>query len=166
MLKLTKKTDYALIAMKHLAEVAAHSQSTASAKEIADAYALPQEALAKILQKLAKNSLLTSSHGTNGGYALAKSAAHISAMDVIRAMDGPLSITSCTTHTGNCSHTSTCNVKEPLHKVNESIAHVLGRLTIADMMDPKGPAAGNNNDDGASERAAATREQISGLVQL
>jgi len=164
MLKLTKKTDYALIAMKHLAEVAAHSLSTASAKEIADAYALPQEALAKILQRLAKHNLLTSSQGTHGGYTLAKAAAHISAMDVIRAMDGPLSITSCNTHAGNCSQTSTCNVKEPLRKVNESIAHVLGRLTIADMMDPKGPASGN--EDLAIERASATREQISGLVQL
>ena len=49
MLKLTKKADYGLIAMRHLAE---HAQrGSCSAKDLADSYGIPQEALAKILQK-------------------------------------------------------------------------------------------------------------------
>jgi Rrf2 family protein len=61
-LKLTKKADYALMAMKHLAE---HStEGSRSAKDVADAYGIPPEALAKILQRLAKAGLLQSQHGT------------------------------------------------------------------------------------------------------
>ena len=52
MLKLTKKADYGLIAMKHLA---AHPDLTsASAKEIADQYGIPLPILAKVLQKLVR----------------------------------------------------------------------------------------------------------------
>ena len=141
MLKLTKKADYGLIAVKHLAE-SAHSAETVvacSAKDIAEAYDLPQEALAKILQRLAKAGLLASHHGTNGGYMLARDAAKISAFEVIRAIDGPLFITSCITHKGECHQSSKCNVKEPLRKVNDGIRHLLERISIADMRDPNGP---------------------------
>ena len=137
MLKLTKKADYGLIALKHLAE--SGSQAACSAKDIAEAYDLPQEALAKILQRLVKTGLLVSQHGTNGGYALARSAKLISAFEVIRAIDGPLFITSCSTHKGECVQSSKCNVKEPLSKVNESIREVLMKISVADMQDPNGP---------------------------
>ena len=70
MLKLTKKADYGLMAMKHLAEHA--EQGACSAKDVADSYHIPQEALAKILQRLVKAGLLHSQHGTNGGYTLAR----------------------------------------------------------------------------------------------
>ena len=98
MLKLTKKADYGLMAMKHLAEHA--EQGACSAKDVADAYHIPQEALAKILQRLVKAGLLHSQHGTNGGYTLARDPGMISAFEVIRAIDGPLFITSCVTVRG------------------------------------------------------------------
>ena len=140
MLKLTKKADYGLIALKHLAESSAHGVAdAASAKDIADAYDLPQEALAKILQRLAKAGLLVSSHGINGGYVLAREPKQISAFEVIRAIEGPLFITSCSTHHGDCQQLSKCNVKEPLRKVNEGIQGLLNGISIADMMDPEGP---------------------------
>lgn len=140
MLKLTKKADYGLIALKHLAESSVHGASVAaSAKDIADAYDLPQEALAKILQRLAKAGLLVSTHGTNGGYVLAHQPKQITAFEVIRAIEGPLFITSCNTHHGDCQQLSKCNVKEPLRKVNDGIQRLLNGITIADMMDPEGP---------------------------
>jgi Rrf2 family protein len=136
MLKLTKKADYGLIAMRHLAE---HSGPTC-AKEIAEAYGIPAQLLAKILQRLAKAKLLVSQHGTNGGYALARDPRTISAFDVIKAIDGPLFITSC--FKGDCVQTPTCTVREPLRKVNESIEEVLSKLTLWDMSTEDGrPAA-------------------------
>ena len=152
MLKLTKKADYGLIAVKHLAEAAARDAANAtvsacSAKDMADAYDIPQEALAKILQRLAKSGLLVSHHGINGGYALARSAKHITAFEVIKAIDGPLFITSCSTHKGECVQSEKCNVKEPLKKVNDSIHAVLNKITIADMQDPTaGNIGGNSNE--------------------
>src|SRR5271156_1682999 len=131
MLKLTKKADYGLMAMKHLAEHAPHS--ACSAKDVADAYGIPQEALAKILQRLVKAGLLHSQHGMNGGYTLARDPARISAFEVIRAIDGPLFITSCITVRGECDQTDRCTIREPLRRVNESIEQVLKNIKISQM---------------------------------
>jgi Rrf2 family protein len=131
MLKLTKKADYGLMAMKHLAEHS--SKDSMSAKDVADAYGIPQEALAKILQRLAKAGLLKSQHGINGGYTLARDPSQISAFEVIQAIDGPLFITSCVTVRGECGQTDRCTIREPLRKVNESIEQVLKRIKISQM---------------------------------
>ena len=119
------------MAMKHLAERAPHG--ACSAKDVADAYGIPQEALAKILQRLVKAGLLHSQHGTNGGYTLARDPATISAFEVIRAIDGPLFITSCITVRGECDQTDRCTIREPLRRVNESIEQVLRRISISAM---------------------------------
>ena len=131
MLKLTKKADYALMAMKHLAEHANHG--SLSAKDVAEAYGIPQEALAKILQRLAKARLVISQHGINGGYTLARDAKSISAFEVIQAIDGPLFITSCITLRGECDQSDRCTVREPLRKVNQSIEQVLKNIKISQM---------------------------------
>jgi FeS assembly SUF system regulator len=132
MLKLTKKADYGLIAVKHLAEC---GQGACSAKDIAEAYGMPPQALAKILQRLVKAGVLQSQHGTNGGYALARDPRTITAFEVIKSIDGPVLITSCTTNHGDCEQSLRCTVREPLRKVNESIQAVLSRITIAEMKD-------------------------------
>ncbi len=137
MLRLTKKADYALMALKYLAEQpgAAVSQNSpaVSAKDIAQAYHIPPPLLAKILQTLARAGLLVSHAGTNGGYALARPAAKISAFEVIRAIDGPLFITSCITIHGPCDLAGTCTIKEPLRKVNDSIKDLLSAIHISDL---------------------------------
>ena len=131
MLKLTKKADYGLMAMKHLAE---HLHDGAcSAKDVAEAYGIPSEVLAKILQRLVKAGLLKSLHGINGGYTLARDPRQISAFEVIRAIDGPLFITSCITVRGECDQSERCNIREPLRKVNSSIEEVLKRIKISEM---------------------------------
>jgi Rrf2 family protein len=164
MLRLTKKADYGLMALKYLAEQAqghaetpraasaaslgnsvvlgnavALGNSAASAKAIAEAYHIPPQLLAKILQTLARAGLLVSHAGTNGGYALARSARDISAFEVIRAIDGPLFITSCITIHGTCDLHGTCTIKEPLRKVNDSITNLLSDLSIADLIEPNDP---------------------------
>jgi len=130
MLKLTKKADYGLIAMRHLAE---HGDLGAcSAKDLAEMYDIPQEALAKILQKLVKAQLLVSQQGTNGGYTLARIPADISALEVIRAIEGPLFITSCSTGS-ECEQEQRCNIRGPLRKVSKTIEEVLSKLTLVEM---------------------------------
>ena len=130
MLKLTKKADYGLIAMKHLAEHA--DLGACSAKDLAEMYDIPQEALAKILQRLVKAKLLASQQGINGGYTLSRDPRLISAFDVIRAIEGPMFITSCSPN-GECDQSDRCTVKGPLQKVSKSIEQVLSQLTIHDM---------------------------------
>ncbi len=132
MLKLTKKADYGLIALRHLASM----QSTASAKDIADAYHLPVPLLAKVLQKLTRARILKSVSGTNGGYGLARDPRHISALEVIRAIDGPVILTHCFTEHGTCDQSDQCTVREPLRKVHEAILELLNGFTITDLAEP------------------------------
>ena len=131
MLRLSKKANYGLMAMKHLAEHA--DRGACSAKDVADSYRIPQELLAKILQRLVKSRLLKSQHGTHGGYVLARDAKSISAYEVIRAIDGPLFITSCVTIHGDCEQSDLCTIREPLKKVNQGIEDVLRGISIGDM---------------------------------
>jgi Rrf2 family protein len=137
MLKLTKKADYGLIALKHLAETAkqhvAGTKVSASAKDIADAYGLPLPLLSKVLQKLARSGLLASEQGTNGGYRLARGASQISALEAIRAIDGPIILTQCFTEHSGCLQTELCPVREPLRKVHEGILGLLSNITLADL---------------------------------
>lgn len=144
MLRLTKKADYGLMALKYLAEQAGKpigeeangTGSARSAKDIAEAYHIPPQLLAKILQTLARAGLLVSHAGTNGGYSLARPANEMTAFEVIRAIDGPLFITSCITIHGACDLAGHCTIKEPLRKVNDSIKDLLSGISIADLIEP------------------------------
>jgi Rrf2 family protein len=137
MLRLTKKADYGLMALKYLAEHA--GQSSLSAKDVAEAYRIPPQLLAKILQQLAREGLLRSHAGMNGGYTLARAPESITAFEVIRIIDGPLFITSCVTDSGTCDLTNSCTIKEPLARVNDSISDVLKKIRISDLVEA-GPA--------------------------
>jgi Rrf2 family protein len=133
MMKLSKKADYGLIALKHLAMHGGHG--SCSAADIAELYKMSTPLMAKVLQKLAKVGLVAARHGSAGGYTLGRDASLISALDVIRAIDGPLFITSCVTARGACDVTTTCSIREPLRRVNDSILEVLGKVTISQMTD-------------------------------
>jgi Rrf2 family protein len=139
MLKLTKKADYGLIALRHLA-VGERSVS-ASAKEIAESYGIPLPLLAKILQKLVRGGFLTSVHGTNGGYMLARDPARINTLEVIRAIEGPVILASCFTERSECGHTERCSVRQPLRRVHEGILRLLENTTISDLSRDEEPAS-------------------------
>ncbi len=131
MLRLSKKSDYALMAMKHLA---LHGDGSSSAREIASLYDIPIELLAKVLQRLVRNGLLASHQGTRGGYQLARRPAQISVADVIQAIDGPVAVTACSSlDDGACEQFSKCNVRDPLWRVRERILAALGECTIAEL---------------------------------
>ncbi|HMI53000.1 MAG TPA: SUF system Fe-S cluster assembly regulator [Candidatus Saccharimonadales bacterium] len=131
MFKLSKKADYGLIAVKHLAMH--REQHACSANEVAEEYGISTTLMAKVLQKLARQGMVAAKHGSSGGYQLAKEPEHITALDVISAIDGPVLITSCVTSHGACDATDKCSVREPLRRVNESILNVLNTVTIAQL---------------------------------
>jgi Rrf2 family protein len=132
MLKLTKKSDYGLIALRHLATQGRDLGATA--KEIAEAYRIPVPLLAKVLQSLCKGGFLASMQGTNGGYRLAKDPRTISALEVIRTIDGPVLLADCFHGSKECEQMSLCTVKEPLRKVHEGILRLLAGITITDLL--------------------------------
>ncbi len=137
MLKLTKRADYSMMAMRYLAEHA--NGGPHSARDIAKSYSIPLPVLAKTLQVLARARLISSQYGPAGGYMLARPAHAISAFEVISAFDGPPVITSCTTVSGNCDMANCCTVRAPLERVNDSIRALLCSITVAHLVEPESP---------------------------
>ena len=129
MFQLSKKADYGLIALKHLAQ---HSEDSVSSREIAVQYRIPAELLAKVLQKLARKGLLVSQQGMNGGYVLAKDPALISIVDVLEALDGPISITPCE-RGDDCRQMQVCSVRDPLLKIKAKVVRVLEDTSIYEL---------------------------------
>ena len=132
MLRLSKKSDYALIAMKHLA-TRPDGGGSASAREISESYDIPLELLAKVLQRLVRARLLASVQGTRGGYRLGRNAALISVADVIQAVDGPVTVTACSTDDHNCDQYTKCSIRDPLWKIKNRIVDALSTVSVAEM---------------------------------
>jgi len=136
-LKLTKKADYSLIALKHFAAIRSGDGSGAaalSAKELAESSGIPLPLLSKLLQKLGKTGFLVSECGTNGGYRLARDPRDISALQVIRAIDGPIVLANCFTSATACGHSDRCTIKKPLRRIHEGILRLLDSVSIQDML--------------------------------
>ena len=133
MLRLSKKADYALIAMNHLARKQSGPSASTSARDIAERYDIPIELMAKVLQRLVRTGLLLSTQGTRGGYALSRPPIAISVADVIQAIDGPFTVTACSTEKSDCEQYGKCSIRDPLWQIRERIVEALGTVTIAEM---------------------------------
>jgi FeS assembly SUF system regulator len=131
MLRLSKKADYALMAMKHLA--VRPDAASASAREIAEHYDIPIELMAKVLQQLARRGLLTSHQGTRGGYRLGRASSAISVADIIQAIDGPLTVTACSTDADSCGQYAKCSVRDPLWRIKDRIILALATCSLQEI---------------------------------
>lgn len=131
MLRFTKRADYGLMAIHF---IASHGDDGAvSAKRIAEEFRIPPERLAKILQRLAKKKLITSHNGPKGGYVLTRMPSEITVGQVVRALEGPLSVVSCMVEHDDCPQFARCNLRGPVQKIQASITHVLDSMTLAEL---------------------------------
>lgn len=131
MLRLSKKADYALLALRYLAMEA--PSGAASARAIAERYGIPVELLAKVLQQLARGGFVAAQKGAHGGYQLARASTEISLADVVQAIDGPLAVTACAPGDDRCAQFAACTVRDPLWRLRERIVGVLRTTTLAEM---------------------------------
>ena len=132
MLSISKKTDYALLALSHLSHL--EQGRSANTKEIAEHYDIPVELLAKILQRLAKARLITSSSGPTGGYRLARPAVEISVGTIIAVVDGPPAIAQCLkTESSGCDQHTKCTIRKPLARINTRILQMLHLISLAEV---------------------------------
>ena len=131
MLRLSKKTDYALIALTELAS--SPTGTSSSAREIAERYDVPLELMAKVLQRLAKLGMVASHQGTRGGYHLSRPATQISVADVIQSIDGPIMVTACSDDDASCEQYAKCNVRDPLWRLKDRIVQSLATFTIHEL---------------------------------
>jgi len=130
-LRLSKKSDYALIALTYMA--APGQKPAVSAREMAERHDIPVELLAKVLQRLVRTGLLVSTQGTRGGYTLSRPPKSISVADVIQAIEGPLTVTACSTGNNECDQYSKCNIRDPLWQIRQRIVAALDTVTLSEM---------------------------------
>jgi len=133
MLKLSKKVEYGLIAIRH---IASNNNQIATVKEISEKYAIPVDVLAKVMQKLTKGKLIISFQGSMGGYSLARRADEISVMNVISVIEGPhVGIAQCfTEEEANCSIHMNCTIKNPLSKIQHNIENVFNTMKVSEIV--------------------------------
>lgn len=168
MIRLSRSTDYALIALSDLAALPA--DETLSARRVAADRGLPADLVAKILQGLRRAGLVSTRQGVLGGYRLARPPGEVPLIEVIEAVEGPLALVECGLDEHNCSLTSTCCVRAPLQRVHDLVVKTLSRLTLSHLLsgadlpeeppdelpgEPPGESADESPDDFAAPRAPA-----------
>lgn len=143
MLKISKKSEYALLAVKYIALESLKNRSSAgtddinnsciSAKEISVNYNIPFDLLCKILQRLTKRKIVTSYQGVKGGYTLARDAKDITLNDVISSIE-KVELTNCLKTNGgssaDCARFDCCQIKDPLSKIQGEINKLFNSTTI------------------------------------
>jgi Rrf2 family protein len=130
MFKLSKKTEYGILALQHMMTIDDDHVSTV--KEIAEQYNISQSLLAKICQQLAKSKIIQSVQGSRGGYALNMRPSDISLADVMEAIEGPLHIVECTHDHHNCDRDANCTLKIGLDPIQQQLATFLKGVTLAE----------------------------------
>lgn len=135
MLRVTKLTDYATVVMTVLAS---DPDAIASAAGLAERAGLEPPTVAKVLKPLAQAGLVSAHRGAAGGYRLARAAADISLFEIVEAMEGPLSMTECSLHTGVCGIEQSCGARANWRRINDVVADALRSVSLAQMLDDAG----------------------------
>lgn len=129
MLKLSKKVEYALIALLYMDQRS--GEGLASTKEIAETFHVPAELLGKVLQTLARVNLLESVKGSHGGYRVRKPIDQLSVGEVIEAIEGPVLIVPCCDGSDTCRQHDTCNIRAPIQRIQEDVRNYIHQLPLA-----------------------------------
>ena len=128
MLKLSKLTDYAVVALVRLGQ----KDEVTTSPVLSRSTGIPEPTVAKVLKILATQGIVISQRGARGGYRLAYPLEEISIAAVIQAIDGPISLTTCVDG-GECDARATCGLGGQWDMVNAAIRNALSAITLADM---------------------------------
>ncbi len=108
-MQITRQADYALRAMLYLAQL--EPTQRAATSQIADEQHIPPSFLAKIISQLSIAGLIHTSRGARGGVSLARTPEEITILEVVEAIDGPISLNECTHSAGSCPFGETCPLR-------------------------------------------------------
>lgn len=134
MFKVSKKVEYGLIAIKHIAKTG--MINPVSAKEISKEYKIPYDLLSKILQRLKREKLLLSIQGVKGGYKLSKKPEKISLASIFNAIEGSNFILDCGSHRNPdlCKIYDTCIISGPMQKVQRGITNYFNSTPLSEIV--------------------------------
>ncbi|HEX2236998.1 MAG TPA: SUF system Fe-S cluster assembly regulator [Gammaproteobacteria bacterium] len=137
MLRLSKLTDYGTVIMTYMAR---KPDALHTAREITDQIHVALPTVSKVLKLLAQEGLLTSYRGVNGGYSLSRAPDRISVAEIIKALEGPIGLTECSSSPGLCHQESVCPIRPNWLKINRAILATLEGITLAEMAQPASSA--------------------------
>ncbi|WP_425403488.1 SUF system Fe-S cluster assembly regulator [Hwanghaeella sp.] len=132
MLRLSRLTDYAVVV---LSQMAGRSGHVMTALDLAEATALPQPTVAKVLKLLARSEVIESRRGTQGGYVLDRAATEVSVAEIISAIDGPVALTACVDEaTGDCSVETCCPMRGRWDRLNTAVQTAFESVSLAEIL--------------------------------
>jgi Rrf2 family protein len=142
MLQLTKRTEYGLIALVHMADRVGRSSGSGrdavvSVREISERYPIPRRLLAEVLKDLAHAGLVESQRGATGGYALTRSPDELTLAEIVTALEGSPALTSCESHDGahdTCGVVPVCPIRSPLSRIRAGIWGLMERTTLRSLL--------------------------------
>ncbi len=128
--------EYGLVALQFLAKRGqATGQSAATVREISDECNVPYDLLAKIMQELKRDGLISSFQGVRGGYALMMAPSQISLTRIVNALEKETSITECTSTSDECCHREgVCTIKGPMHAFQGAMEQLMSSMTVAQLL--------------------------------
>ena len=132
MLRISKMTDYAILAMVELAR----DGGILSAQRLAERTQVETPTVSKVLKLLASAGLVTSSRGANGGYKVARRAGEINVAEIISAIEGPIAMTECSVEQGLCSVEHNCSMRSNWQRISVAVARALQEVSLAEMTMP------------------------------
>ncbi|MGB4600552.1 MAG: Rrf2 family transcriptional regulator [Trichlorobacter sp.] len=131
MMELTRKGDYAIRGIVYLAGQPLDKISLLS--NIAAAVDVPQTFLAKIFQQFSKSGIVKSYRGTGGGFILARPPEQITLLEVVEAVEGPITPNRCVVAPGECERDSFCTVHPIWERVKQQVRQLLADITLKDL---------------------------------
>ena len=138
MLKLSKKTEYAIIAL--MAMTNGEKDKLYTSKELSIKHNIPPEIMGKVMQSLAKNELIVSHQGVKGGYQLKENLSDINIISVITALEGPLQVVECVSIDDcGCNQLHSCNIKGPMEMIQNELFTFFGNISLKDLKDKYTP---------------------------
>ncbi len=134
MLMLSKKVEYGLISLLHMADLPPGELATA--KGLSEQYNMPAELLGKVLQALSRSKLVAAAQGAHGGYCLAGRLESVKLGQVIEALEGPVHFARCQDDPTSCDQFHSCNIKQPVHEIHDQLQGFIYGISLAGFRKP------------------------------
>ncbi len=133
MIKINKKIEYALMALKYMSSRA--EEELTSAREICDQFKTPFDTTAKVLQLMNNQGLLKSTKGIKGGYSLAVPLSHVTFSQLTEIIEGKEKSGSfCQSSRGRCDLYENCNIVTPIDLLSKKVNEYLAGLTLEELL--------------------------------
>ena len=151
MIKLSKMTDYAVVCLGMLAR---KPGSSMSATELSKETGLALYTVQKLLKLLvSKSDFIKANRGALGGYMLNRNSSEISVVEIIEALDGPITLTSCVDNSESfCESSDICFLGGKWNKINEIIRKSLNDISLKELLSYENPFLIDDNKDALIDR--------------